>query len=332
VGYKHSGVDRIEYYKEWDKILLNAETLYPNDPQVKLSRARYFLRNEDYSSAAKKFSELTSEERSTFEGYLVGGWILNGFKKVKESTGAFQKALSLTNEKLEQAFVYNLLAGAFDEMKDTEKYIAFTKKSLELNPESTWAHGGLVSRLRQMGKWDEAIDEGEKMLKVASFGVGKRQLAEAYHAKAASIRNRITKDDPFLKNPESIRALEESESNYLNGLKHAPDEATVIFNVAIFYASEAERTHDATTAKKAIGFFEKFEKAENGYNQDDMKKHMQNIADGRAPVDPRPGPRRVPAMGQFLMKVEVHKTPPPVNGPQVPPPIAPKPPIPRPTK
>lgn len=286
VGYKHSNVDRTEYQNEYNSSIQVLEKLYPDDLEVKILRARYWIRAEKYSEAARAFKKFYSPDMKSYEGFFVGGLVAIGLNQPKVALGAFQKSLQFTTDKLEQAAAYAQMGDTYMELKDIETAISFYKKSLSLNPENTWMQGNLVDHLVKLKRWDEAIDEGEKMLKVADFGIGRRQLARAYGGKAKSIQEDAMSKDPTMKTADYKSALLEVEANFLKAVKHAPDDTYTLFDLGAFYSNQAKASGDSIVARKSIGLYEKVEKSEYASRIPEAflmheKKDLQQIVDGK---------------------------------------------------
>lgn len=188
VGYKRNDIDNSSYEAASDDALKVLLEKYPTDGRVLIQKAYSQLVSKDVPGATKTFAQVFSAfPTPNYDVFMLGGSLAEEMKNWTVAASSYRKALSLAQTDLQKHKASFSIADMLIELKDLEGADGYYRSAIRLNPENTWLQGNYMSFLFDQKKWDEAIKEGEEMLRIASYGVGKSLLAKAYAGKAAQM-------------------------------------------------------------------------------------------------------------------------------------------------
>jgi tetratricopeptide (TPR) repeat protein len=247
INFKSNLVDRTDYNKETGKLL---EQLYKESPQDEnvLVQMTYQAIREKNLDDAKKFFKLTYQfHKKDFRLYRLGGNLSWKLKDYKTAESSYKKALSFMTDPLDISLMYSTLAQISEEQKNVDQALDYFQRAIKYNEKDAWLYSGYVHYLLKLERWDLAIENGEKMLKIADFGVGRTLLAKAYANKAAQIsRYTAGTSDP---------KADEIKSQYcLLAMKYDDKNFQCLFILSNYYHRTAKKQQDLARAQKAVDY------------------------------------------------------------------------------
>ena len=193
------------------------------------------------------------------ELYILGGKLCEKMKDYAMAEGSYQKALGLTSNAQKLSSIYSNMADLdFDQNKDEDGIVNY-KMALKYEASDAWLYSRLVHHLVAMKHFDEAVEYGEKMMKIADFGVGRDLLAKAYAGQALFIWNGYLK--------RKTRIVTDPEQDVvaavcMKALKYKDSESNCLSLLGSFDLNTATVEKKLDKAQKAYDYFSRALKAD----------------------------------------------------------------------
>lgn len=285
VGYKNNSVDDLEYDIESDLELNRLSNLLPNDPDVLIQKTYSAYNRKMNEEMLKAFAKAYVSSPKNFDLYYLGGKVSGRVGNHQAALKSFFKAHSLAVEKVDKGASLEAIAWTYLDINDLNNAIIYLKQAALENPDNTWTMGNLMSILSQNRKWDDAIEIGEKMVKVSTYGLAKKTLASAYAGKALEI----------MRNPKGSLNYDEVEGFLNKGLKVDSGCLECLLTLGQIKYSKAILDRDVESARKGLSYFERAEKTGKVQNSQIRSyiSQLQNIVAGLPPFEP--SKNRLPA-------------------------------------
>lgn len=263
INYKHDGINRDEYDEQYKLIMLRADKMFPNDPQVQLYWTSYYLSTDNHEASLASFKKTWELGLRSSRLYIFGGDILKKSGNLEGAKKSFLQAIATGEDSLDRATAAGKLGRLYLEEDNFSESIIYMKKSLEYYPKNTWLHGSFVRLLTSLKRLDEAISEGEKMLLAGDYGIGRHYVASAYYAKAEELLSKLSSEDPLWQQETTKVKLKEIESLYQKSIKHFPEHTHSLTGLGTLYQRMAKQKNDQEYALKSLNLLEKAEKNED---------------------------------------------------------------------
>lgn len=257
-GYR-SGYNYGQSYLTRAHLLLDRSLAIKPDHLNSLVGKSYALLREQKIADAKTYfskSYVASKEKN-FRVYLLAGSIFYREKKLQLALNSYLKALDFAKNDRQKGTAYASSAYVYNDMGNLDKAEELFNLSLQKKPSDAWLLNDLVSLYIRKSSYDKAIEFGLKMLSIADFGVGRKNLAYAYCAKAI---------DTMRDNASTVKQFEEAQELSRKGLKwfESPD---CLSSLARSYHGLGKSHKDIGSVQKAIDAWEKFGKIREGSPQ-----------------------------------------------------------------
>jgi tetratricopeptide (TPR) repeat protein/transglutaminase-like putative cysteine protease len=249
VGFVRSDVSDAEYDRESDKVLAGLFRDFPQDGAVLRQKVFSAMNRKSYPEMSDYFKKAYYASEKGYDIYYLGGQVATKLGSAKAAENSFFKAISMTKKPVEISRAYGNLARIF-EKDDKKKHLEYLKKAIDYDPENGWLRSNLLGELNQLERWDEAVEVGEKMLKVSDFGVGRRQLGQAYAGKANSI---------FTKSQDPT-SLNQAEDACGKGMKIHPENEQCLMLLGKVNFRLGASTQDLNRLQKSIDYFKQGQK------------------------------------------------------------------------
>lgn len=276
INYKHNGINRDEYDEQFKKIMIKTDDLFPNDPLVHLYWTSYYLSTENHTASLASFKKTWELGLRSSRLYLFGGDILKKSGNLEGAKKSYLQAITAGEDNLDKATAAGSLGDLYLTENKVSDSIAYTKKSLEYYPKNTWLHGTFVRLLTSLNRFDEAISEGEKMLLVGDYGIGRHYVASAYFEKAESLLKEVNSIDPQWKKDDTALKLKEIESLYQKSIKHFPQHTKSLTGLGTFYQKMARISDNREYALKSLNLLETAEKNEDRHLLSSEELYISN--------------------------------------------------------
>ncbi len=268
INFKRNDIDRTEYNKAAGEVINQLYLEFSEDDKVLKLKTYYAIRTENMGDAKKFFKQAYYTSKKNFEIYALGGFLAEKLHDLKTAEGSYKKALELTKDFGEISGTYLSLAGIAWSQKQNDVAINYYKKAIQYNPSDAWLYSGYVNKLNYLQKWDEAIAAGEKMLKLADFGVGRNLLGKAYSGKAVDIWQTYTRTKRFVTDPD-----QDVVANIcMKALKYKDTDFNCLSLLGFFALNTARMENDLAKAQKAYDYYTRaLQDPENMSNPENLK-------------------------------------------------------------
>lgn len=135
-----------------------------------------------------------AKENKTYELYKAGGFLSERLQKYEVAEGSYLKALALASTDGQRAETLKKLGDLHRQQSRLSQAEEYYYKALKYDPENSWLLNDLLLIALNKKDFDGGIEIGERMLKLADFGVGRANLAVAYGSKALQILQSPSQD------------------------------------------------------------------------------------------------------------------------------------------
>ncbi|WP_413291438.1 DUF3857 domain-containing protein [Bdellovibrio sp. HCB337] len=242
IGYRQGAIIGPVFVEYADRSIDDILSKDPNQPRALIQKSYNMIYGQKMDQAKTYFTKAYyASKEKTFELYRLGGYLSSTIANYSVAEGSYSKALALAKTDAEKAHAYRSLGGVYLDQKNHTKAETYLYSALKYSPDDAWLMNDIVVLALNKSDYDGAIEVGEKMLKVASFGVGRINVASAYGRKAAKILS---------SNSQDVTRFEKAADLAMKGMKW--DEKSVDCMLAL-----GQSLHETAALKKDVGLMKR---------------------------------------------------------------------------
>lgn len=243
IGYRHGEVWGPLYLTAAQRILDEVLAVNPKHAGALIQKAYYLGRQHQYEEAKKYFTKAYyASEVKDYEIYSLGGYITEKTKQPQMALNSYMKALETAKFDSDRASIYRKMAYLEkDSLGDLHKAEEYFDMAVKFAPGDAWLMNDVLLFAKEKGDYDKAIRIGERMLLAADFGMGRRNLADAFGRKARL----------FLKTSTAQDKAEIAAEIAMRGMKYDEECFMCGAVVAEVMQEHGERTRDPDLVERA---------------------------------------------------------------------------------
>jgi len=196
LGYRYGEVTAAPYLAQAEQDLEEVLKENPEHLAALFQKIYNLIDLEKVDGAKDTFTRAyyAAKENKTYDLYKAGGFLSERLQKYDVAEGSYLKALALAATDGQRAETLKKLGDLHRKQSRLSQAEEFYYKALKYDPENSWLLNDLLLIALNKKDFDGAIEIGEKMLKLADFGVGRANLATAYGRKALQILQSPSQD------------------------------------------------------------------------------------------------------------------------------------------
>jgi|GEM_PF-3076744 Transglutaminase-like enzymes, putative cysteine proteases len=248
LGYRYGDVWGVSYLEAVDKICDDLLKSHVDHPAILLRKTYTAARMNKADDAKKLFNKTYyATKNKDFAFYKLGAVMgRDVFKDPKIEKQSHLKSLEVATKPSDKSDAYKSLARIASKEGNTQQAEEYYQYALQLSPKDAWLMNDILVLATETKNYQKAIDIGEKMVSIADFGMGRRNLASAYGSLATETFKVRSKP-----NADKARMLA------MKGLKWDSNSEECLTAMGYIMSYVAQEMNDPVALERAIATWQK---------------------------------------------------------------------------
>ena len=220
LGYLKGNTFASENLNIAEASLKKAIEIDPKLPLAYCQLARIYSLQKKFKESDDSINETLKLDPEFSEAYAVKGLNLNLQDKLNAAVESYKKAAEFSKDDIAKSGFYDRMGLILMKITLYDEALDYFEKALDIQPKNAWIHHNYSLLLGAMYRFDDAIEQSEKALKLADFGAAHSYLANLYFAKGEKIYWKEKDQDEGLKYFQKALEQDPSHQNAMCGVAY----------------------------------------------------------------------------------------------------------------